>query len=189
MSAEDLFTFFEEQVRKQRGPPRGRDVQVGVTLDLLQAANGCRQTVSWRSPSGGVRSHEVNIPAGVDNGMNLRLNGKGEDGPAGPGVLYVQISVAEHPVFERDGADLHVRVRLSLAEAVLGTKVVIPTLEGDVSLKVPAGTQTGDRRVMTGRGIKVTGARQSGHQFVHFQVMIPRELSPKQKELIEAFQQ
>ena len=100
----------------------------------------------------------------------------------------VSITVAEHAVFERDGADLHVRVRLSLAEAVLGASVVIPTLEGQVSLKVPPGTQSGDRRVMAGRGVaqSVSGGG-AGHQYVHFEVMVPRKLSQRQRELIEEF--
>ena len=76
----------------------------------------------------------MQIPAGVDSGMNLRLNGQGEPGAGGQGHLYVMIGVAEHPVFERDGADVHVKVRLAIAEAVLGGKVVIPTLGGRASL-------------------------------------------------------
>ena len=81
MSPEDVFAAFEQAFgggafggfggRRQRGPPRGRDVQVGVTLDLLEAAKGCKKKVEWRSPSAGQRSMEVTIPAGVDRGMNL----------------------------------------------------------------------------------------------------------------------
>lgn len=190
MSPEDIFEAFERAFGgggRQRGPRRGRDVQVGVQLSLEQAAKGHRQTVQWRSPSEGNRTLEVNIPAGVDSGMNLRIPGQGEDGAAGRGTLYITVAVEDHPIFERDGADLHVKVRLTLAEALLGGSVVIPTLDGNVSLKVPAGTQPGDRRVMTGRGIHPSGARQAGHQFVHFHILIPRKLSERQKTLIESF--
>jgi molecular chaperone DnaJ len=200
MSPEDIFSVFEEAFGggafnlggRQRRPRRGRDVQVGVTLDLLEAAKGCRKTVSWRSPATGNRSMEVTIPSGVDSGMNLRLTGEGEAGPAGgagPGNLYISITVAEHTIFERDGNDLHVKVRLSLAEAILGGKVTIPTLDGDVALKVPAGTQAGDRRVMTGRGVQPAGGRGAGHQYVHFDVVVPRKLSDRQRELIEEFRE
>jgi len=129
---------------------------------------------------------DVTIPPGVDTGMNLRISSQGEEGEAGRGHLYISVSVDEHPIFERDGADLHVKVRLTMAEAILGAKVVIPTLDGPVSLKIPPGTQAGDRRVMTGRGIRQARGG-AGHQFVHFAVRIPRQLSDRQKELIESF--
>ena len=194
MTPEEMFEAFEQAFgggfglggRRQRGPPRGRDIQTSVALDLLEAAQGCKRTVSWRSPEGGGnRTVEVAIPAGVDSGMNLRLNGQGEDGPAGKGNLYISVSVAEHPVFERNGADIHVKVRLSITEAILGTLVIIPTLGGKVELKVPPGTQTGDRRVMAGRGIAQAGVPGKGHQFVHFEVLIPRKLTERQRSLLE----
>merc|ERR1740117_616904 len=135
MSAEDMFDVFEQAFGGaggpfgRRGPARGRDVQVEVQLDLFESASGVKRKVSWRSPSSGkAQEVEVQIPAGVDSGMNLRVNGQGEPGAGGQGHLYVMISVAEHAVFERDGADVHVKVRLSIAEAILGGKVVIPTL-------------------------------------------------------------
>ena len=81
-------------------------------------------------------------------------------------------------------------MRLTLAEAILGSKVIVPTLDGDVSLRVPPGPQSGDRRVMTGRGVQLAGhgARgQTGHQYVHFEVTTPRKLSDEQRSLIEAF--
>ena len=95
----------------------------------------------------------------------------------------------EHAVFERDGLDLHVKVRLSLAEAILGDKVTIPTMEGEVTLKVPPGTRSGDRRVMTGRGPPSPhgGRGGTGHQYVHFEVIIPRRLTERQRQLIEEF--
>lgn len=195
MNVEDIFNIFEEAFGaggrpRQRGPPRGRDVQVSVSLDLLEAAKGCRKSVAWRSPSDGKKSLDVTIPPGVASGMNLQINGRGEEGPAGPGNLYISVMVQEHPVFERDGSDLHVRVRLSLAEAVLGGVVNVPTLEGPVNLKVPPGTQTGDRRVMTGRGIKQPVGRGGvGHQYVHFQVLIPRQVNEEQRRLLEAFRE
>jgi len=175
--------------QRQRGPARGRDVQVGVSLDLAEAAKGCTKEVRWRSPSAGAKSKEVQFPAGVDSGMNLKLAGQGEDGPGGSGNLYISISVQEHPIFERDGADVHVKVRLSITEAILGAKIVIPTLEGKVSLKVPAGTQSGDRRVMMGRGVPHMRASGSGTQYVHFEVLTPRKLSERQRQLLDEFSQ
>lgn len=191
-SPEDIFRAFEQAFnvggRVRRGPPRGRDVQVSMTLSLLEAAKGCKKTVSWRSPSAGSRQLEVEIPAGVDSGMNMRILGEGEPGEGGPGNLYLVLSVAEHEVFERDGNDVHIKVRLTLAEAILGAKVVIPTMDGAVTLKVPPGTRTGDRRVMQGRGVQTSGGRSgggAGHQFVHFEVQIPTSLSARGRELVE----
>ena len=194
MTPEEIFSMFEEAFggglggARRRGPQRGRDVQVGLQLALREAAFGCKKTVAWRSPSEGDKSLDVTIPAGVDSGMNLQLRGMGEKGPAGPGNLYISIGVEEDAVFERDGADVHVKVRLRLAEALLGGKIIIPTLKGDVRMNVPPGTQTGDRRVMTGRGIAASG-RSAGHQYVHFEVSIPKKLSARQQELIEEFAQ
>jgi len=199
MRPEEIFEAFErafgggfgggDPFARMRAPPRGRDVQVSVQLDLMQAAKGTRQTVTWNSPSEGRQSFEVDIPAGVDSGMNLRIPGRGEDGPAGRGTLYIVVSVLEHPVFERDQSDVHVKVRLQLSEALLGTSVTIPTLDGDVRLKVPAGTSTGTRRVMTGRGIQPPGQGQRGHQYVHFEVLLPRELTERQRALLEEWRE
>lgn len=127
------------------------------------------------------------IPSGVDTGINLRLAGRGESGQAGPGSLYIFLRVADHPIFERVGADIHLKVRLTLREALLGSKVIIPTLDGKVALKIPAGTRSGDRRVITGRGVALTDGRGKGHQYVHFDVIMPSNLSERQRDLIEQF--
>jgi len=195
VSPEELFEQFERVFggsgmfgnAGSRRSRRGRDVQVSVSLGFMEAVEGCKRTVSWRSPSEGARTVEVDIPAGVDSGMSLRLTGEGESGDAGRGHVYVQIVVGEHEVFERSGSDVHVRVRLSLAEAILGGSVIVPTLSGQVSLKVPEGTQHGDRRVMQGRGIRAADGSGQGHQYIYFEVPIPRKLSPQQRKLIEQF--
>lgn len=189
VDAEDLFREFENLfsggARRQRGPPRGRDVQAQLGLDFLEAVHGCRKTVAWRSPTSGQREVEVDIPAGVDSGMNLRLNGQGEKGEGGNGNLFIAIAVRDHEHFQRDGNDVHLQLRVSLAEAALGASVRVPTLDGPVTLKVPPGTQPGDRRVMQGRGIREPNGRGRGHQFVHFDVRIPHKLSARQRELLE----
>uniref|UniRef100_A0A7S0PXK0 J domain-containing protein n=1 Tax=Coccolithus braarudii TaxID=221442 RepID=A0A7S0PXK0_9EUKA len=190
---DDLFKHFESlfgggggQFRSSR-PRRGRDVQVQVELDLLEAAEGIKRKIRWRSPTDGERTVEAEIPAGVDTGMNLRLTNEGEPGEGGRGHVYVAIVVREHETFQRDGTDVHVLVKLTLAEAVLGGRVLVPSLKGDVSLNVPAGTQPGDKRVMQGRGIRAPDGSGTGHQYVHFELAVPRKISAKQRELIEAF--
>ena len=135
MTPEEIFEQLEQVFggafggmggRGGRRTPRGRDVQVELELDLLEAAHGCKKTIQWHSPQRGQKSIEVDIPAGVDSGMNLRLSDQGEPprgGKGKPGHLYVAIGVRPHRTFERDGLDLHVLVRLTLAEAVLGASV------------------------------------------------------------------
>ena len=195
-SPEDIFAQFDQMFsdagrrqRGPRGPARGQDVQAQVSLDFLQAVSGCKKTVAWRSPTSGEREEIVDIPAGVDSGMNLRLQGKGETGKGGNGTLYVVINVRDHPVFERDGNDVHVKVRVSTAEAALGSSVRVPTVDGPVTLKVPAATQPGDRRLMQGRGVPDVNGRGKGHQYVHFQVKVPQNLTAKQRELFEALKE
>lgn len=193
VDAEDLFREFENLFtggqRRQRGPPRGRDVQAQLGLDFLEAVHGCRKMVAWRSPTSGQREVEVDIPAGVDSGMNLRLNGQGEKGEGGNGNLFIAIAVREHAHFQRDGSDVHLQLRVSLAEAALGASVKVPTLDGTVTLKVPPGTQPGDRRVMQGRGIREPNGRGCGHQFVHFHLRVPHKLTARQRELLEGLAQ
>uniref|UniRef100_A0A7S4FBV8 J domain-containing protein n=1 Tax=Chrysotila carterae TaxID=13221 RepID=A0A7S4FBV8_CHRCT len=189
---EELFEQFEHLFGgkfRQPGRRRGRDVQVQVELDLHEAAEGCKRKISWRSQTEGVRTIEAEIPAGIDSGINLRLSGEGEPGEAGRGHVYVAVVVREHEIFERDGNDLHVQVKLTLAEAVLGGSVIVPTLQGQVSLKVPPGTQPGDKRVMQGRGLKDLRGSGRGHQYVHFKLVVPRNVSERQKELIKEFGQ
>jgi len=129
---------------------------------------------------------KVRIPAGVKDGARIRVRGHGGAVPGGqPGDLYVVVHVDEHPLFTRSGNDLRITVPVSFAEAALGTKVRVPTLDGgDVTLKVPAGTQPGTTLRARGRGIKpVRGG--TGDLLVTVQVEVPRKLSREQRDLIE----
>jgi len=94
--------------------------------------------------------------------------------------------VAEHPVFKRDGLDIHVDAPVTLSQALLGGDVIVPTITGEVQVKIPAGTQPDEKRVLRGKGIhKPSG--ESGNQYIHFKVVIPKTLTSKQKSLIEEF--
>lgn len=135
------------------------------------------------------RRVEVKIPEGVDHGMNLRLAHQGEAGTRGgpSGHLYVGIEVAKDPFFQRDGVDLHVQVPISIAQAILGGEIIIPTLTGKAELKIPTGTQPNTTVKMKNKGIKHLNSFRRGDQLVTFQVQVPRNLSPRQQELIEEF--
>ncbi|MDE2258775.1 MAG: molecular chaperone DnaJ [Betaproteobacteria bacterium] len=128
----------------------------------------------------------VKIPAGIDHGDRIRLAGEGEHGMAGgpPGDLYVVVQIRSHPVFERDGTDLHCDMPISFGVAALGGEIEIPTLEGHAKLKVPAETQTGQVFRLRGKGIK--GLRSSGYGdlMCHVAVETPVKLTEAQKELL-----
>ena len=133
---------------------------------------------------------DVKIPPGVDTGINLRVGGQGDDGLRGgpAGDLYVEVVVKQDPFFERDDTDVHVEIPISISQAILGDKISLPTLKGEVDLKVPVGTQPGDRVVLRNRGIPVlNGGGRRGHQYVHFNVVVPKKLSERQRELLDEF--
>ena len=132
---------------------------------------------------------EIKIPGGVDNGSRLRISGEGEAGELGgpSGDLYVMVQVREHEIFERRDAHLYTNFPLSFTQAALGAEIVVPTLDGEESLKVPEGTQTGTRFRLKGRGMPVLGGRGRGDLFVTATVMTPTNLAREQRKLLEEF--
>ena len=133
------------------------------------------------------KSIEVKIPAGVETGSRLRLQAEGESGAYGgpPGDLYVVIHVAEHEQFERQGNNLYSSIPITFAQAALGAEVKVNTLNGDQSLKVPAGTQTGTVFRVRGQGMPVLGGRGKGDLFVSVSVITPTSLTREQRKLLE----
>ena len=132
------------------------------------------------------RNLSVKIPAGVDSGDRIRLAGEGEAGPMGgpAGDLYVEISVRPHPIFTRDGADLLCAVPVSLMTAALGGEVEVPTLDGRVTLKIPAETQSGRLLRLRGKGVKPVRGGGAGDLLCRIEVETPVNLSRDQKELL-----
>jgi molecular chaperone DnaJ len=131
------------------------------------------------------RTITVRIPAGVKDGQRIRLPGKGAPGRRGgpPGDLFVVVHVAEHPLFSRKGDDLALTVPVTFAEASLGTTLTVPTLDGNVSLKVPAGTASGRTLRVRGRGVK--GKGRAGDLLVTLEVAVPARLTPAQRKVVE----
>jgi len=127
---------------------------------------------------------EVKIPAGVDTGSQLRLEGLGERGPTASGDLYVFINVKEHPVFKRDGNDIYVETPISFSQAALGAEIEVPVLLGKAKLRIPPGTQTGASFRMQGEGMPSVRGRGKGDQYVNVVVRTPTSLSEKQKKLL-----
>jgi len=136
------------------------------------------------------RMLSVNIPPGVEDGTRIRLAGEGEAGVRGgsPGDLYIFLSIAPHPIFQRDGADLHCRVPISIVTASLGGEFEVPAIDGGMTrVKVPAGTQSGRRFRLQGKGMPVLRSKQTGDMYVQVIVETPQNLTKRQKELLMEF--
>ncbi|MBX3519970.1 MAG: molecular chaperone DnaJ [Xanthobacteraceae bacterium] len=137
------------------------------------------------------RALEVNIPAGVEDGTRIRLGGEGEAGMrgGGNGDLYIFLSVSQHPIFQREGADLYCRVPISMVTAAIGGEFEVPTIDGARSkVKVPEGTQTGKRFRLSGKGMPVLRSRDRGDMYVQVAVETPQKLTKRQKELLKEFE-
>lgn len=138
------------------------------------------------------RTLAVQIPAGVEDGTRIRLSGEGEAGPRGaaPGDLYVHISIRQHAIFQRDGANIFCRVPLRMAQAALGAEIEVPAIDGTAAkVKIPAGTQSGDQFRLRGKGFSVLRSNQRGDMYVQVAVETPQNLSKRQRELLEQFEQ
>ena len=137
------------------------------------------------------RTLSVNIPQGVEDGTRIRLAGEGEAGVQGgpAGDLYIFLSLAAHKFFQRDGADLHCRVPVSMVTAAMGGEFDVPTIDkGKTKVKVPSGTQSGRRFRVAGKGMPVLRSRQAGDLYVQVVVETPQNLTKKQKELLAEFE-
>ncbi|WP_409251421.1 molecular chaperone DnaJ [Bacillus sp. SCS-153A] len=135
------------------------------------------------------RKIHVKIPAGIDEGQQLRVSGQGEPGVNGgpPGDLYVVFHVRPHEFFERDGDDIYCEMPITFVQSALGDEVEVPTLHGKVKLKVPAGTQTGTKFRLRGKGVPNVRGYGTGDQHIHVKVVTPTKLTERQKELLREF--
>ena len=182
---EDLFSQFGGAPGGYQAPPaRGEDIRTETTIPFRSAVNGT--TVRLRRGNG--QETTVRIPAGVRDGQKLKLAGKGHSGPGGPGDLYVTVRVRPHPFFTRvEGTDdVEVTVPVTFPEAALGATIEVPTLDGGtVRVKVPAGTSSGRRLRVKGRGISTAGG--AGNLLVTVEVHVPAELGEEARAAVLAF--
>jgi curved DNA-binding protein len=172
--------------RAQRGPQRGNDVRAGVEIDLRTAYSGGKQRLGLRDASG-ERTLEVNIPAGILPGKVIRLAGQGEPGYHGSpaGDLLLEIQVRDDQQFKLRGRDVEVEVPVSPWEAALGAKVPVPTLGGNVELKIPAGSRSGRKLRLKGRGMP---GRAPGDQIVVLTIQVPSADGDQAKAAYQAFE-
>jgi molecular chaperone DnaJ len=182
------------QKRIVRRTAFGQFVQSG----LCPRCQGEGETIGDPCPAcGGVgrayreKTLSVDIPAGISDGQRIRLSGQGEAGVHGgpPGDLYVEVAVAPHPLFEREGNDIIYRQDLTMVQAALGTTVAVPTLDGEEEVAFPPGTQPAEVKVLRGRGVPRLNRAGRGDMHVVVNVMIPRDLTDEQKELLRELEE
>jgi DnaJ-class molecular chaperone len=176
---EGLFGGRGERVRMRA---RGADVSYTLPIDFLDAAKGAKKRVTV----GDRHTIDLTIPAGVTDRQTLRLKGQGMPGFEGgpPGDAYVEVHVQPHAYFTRKDNNVHVDLPVSLAEAVLGGKVEVPTIDGPVSMNVPRGANTGTTLRLRGKGIVDQKSGQRGDQYVRLQVVLPKTSDPELEELV-----
>lgn len=171
--------------RRHAGPARGRDFEASLELSLEDAHRGTTVTLNVEHEDGS-RSLAVTVPPGATEGQRLRLRGKGGAGRGGgdAGDIYLHITLRPHPVFRVDGHDLYFDLTLSPWEAALGTDVEVPTLDGPVLLTVPAGTRSGRKLRLRGRGLH-TGRGGHGNLYAIVRIDVPSSLTARERELFE----
>ncbi|PIV23235.1 MAG: integrase [Deltaproteobacteria bacterium CG03_land_8_20_14_0_80_45_14] len=169
-----------------RMPQRGEDIAYEIVISLEEAAFGGEKRISYRK-NGKMEEVSVKIPRGIPSGKKLRLSGKGMEGRNGgpPGDLYLQVSIREHPLFSREGDDLIVEKEINFSEAVLGTTMEVPTLEGMKKVKVPSGTQSYTKMRLKGLGIPHFQGEGKGDEYVKVIVKVPKKVTEKSRGLIQ----
>ena len=193
--SDDLGGLFEQlfgrsaggRTRVRTAPRKGSDIEQPVEITLEEAFNGTQRTFSIQdTQTGEMRTVEVKIPAGATEGLRVRIAGKGEPGVGGApaGDLYLIVSVRPHPLFERDGDDLRVKIPTPLYTAMLGGEVMVPTPKGSqLALKVPPETANGQRIRLAGQGMPHLNGSGRGDLFAEIAVQLPRNLTSREKEL------
>jgi curved DNA-binding protein len=184
---DDLFGgFFGGRSGRGWGPIPGADTEAELPLSVEEAYRGGHRSVTLTGRDG-TRSFDVNVPAGVLDGQRIRLAGQGGQGSDGapPGDLYLVVRLRPHPSYRVQGRDIYAELRLSPWEAALGTSVAMDTPGGEAKVTVPAGTSSGKRLRLRGRGLPNQGGGKAGDLFAETKIMIPARLSDAERRLFE----
>lgn len=169
--------------RARPEPQRGADIEHPVTLTFEQAARGTTLPLQINR-DGKLETIDVKIPPGVKDGSRVRIRGRGQHTGGEPGDLYIITHVMPHPYFRREDLDIYIDVPISVYDAMTGTKVEVPTLDGPVSITIPPGTSSHAKLRIRGRGIERSG--QKGDQYVITKVIVPKGLDEQDQKTIEA---
>ncbi|MDD9950241.1 MAG: DnaJ domain-containing protein [Zetaproteobacteria bacterium] len=168
---------------------RGQDVEMEITVTLEEVLQGSEREVRFRDRAG-LQNLTVKVPKGIKSGAKMRVPGRGQPSPAGgpAGDLYILVKYASHPVFAAHGKDLECRLELRISEAMLGTEAVVPTLQGDKSIRIPGGVQNGTKIRLKGLGLPATDA-SAGDLYAKIHIVIPKQLTEEQQGLAVSLQQ
>ena len=178
--------FDGEPQRFSRAPQKGQDFDYNLSITLEDSALGAERKLALQKDDS-VEEINFKIPPGINSGKKLRLAGKGGPGIDGgpPGDLYINITIIPHPIFARDGNDIHIDKIITFSQAVLGTSIDVPTIEGSVKrIKIPPGTQNNTKIRMKGFGVPRLKGSGKGDQYVKIIVDIPKKMSERQIELV-----
>lgn len=164
---------------------RGQDVTYAIKIGFLEAANGGSRRVTL----GGGRTLDITIPAAIGDGQTIRLKGQGQPGLGGgpAGDALIKIEVEPHPLFTRDGDAVRMELPVTLAEAVLGAKVEVATIDGPVTMSIPAGSSSGDTLRLKGKGLKRAKASGRGDQLVRLKIVLPAKPDPELADLVRSW--
>jgi curved DNA-binding protein len=180
-------TFGGGPQTQQRRRHKGQTHEAQVRIGLEEAYHGATRQISVQGADGRARTLDVRIPPGTTDGSRIRLAGQGGPGIGGgePGDLLLDVRIAPHPTYRVKGHDLAVTLELAPWEAALGAKVEVPTLDGPVTLNVPAGTPGGQKLRLKEKGLHRRKAGGRGNLYARTRIVVPEELSDKEKELFE----
>lgn len=181
---EDLFDgLFSRGGARGFGPQRGEDVRYRMEVDFLDAVNGGRRRV----PMSDGKSLDLTVPAGINSGQTLRLRGQGMPGANGgpAGDALVEVTVGTHPIFRRDGDDIRMDLKVTLAEAVEGGKAPVQTPSGPVALTIPPGSNSGDLLKLRGKGVQTKPT--PGDLIARLLIVLPKKDDPELKDFVKTW--
>jgi DnaJ-class molecular chaperone len=183
--AEDLFAELFGRARSREFRARGADVSYVLPVDFIEAATGAKKRVTMADG----KVLDITIPPGTEDRQTLRLRGQGQPGFGGgpPGDAYIEVHLQPHAYFTRKDNDVHLELPISLSEAVLGGKITVPTIDGDVVMNVPKNSNTGTVLRLKGRGILDRKSKIRGDQYVRLKVVLPEPPDPELIRFVESW--
>lgn len=192
---EDIFSEVFGMPGRRRGMQRGADIEYHLDVDFLHAVTGTEVRITVTRRTGAAETLTVKIPPGIKTGSRVRVASKGDLGyEGGPnGDLFIITSVKPHKYFKRVDNDIYVDVPVTIKEAALGAEIEVPTIDGPTRIKIPAGTQGGQKLRLKGKGVNFVEEaygvleKKRGDQYVEINVSIPKRLDERSKELLEEF--
>jgi len=170
----------------RRGPRKGQDLQTEATITFRESVFGTTLDLRLATDRGQAQNISARVPTGVNDGAKIRVKGKGAQGEAGPGDLFIQLHVKPHPIFSRKGENLTITLPVTFAEAALGADIKVPTMAGDdVTVRIAPGTPNGRTLRVKGRGI--TKGSTTGDLLVTVEVQVPQRVDGKALDALKVF--